>query len=303
MATIIKHPEVKDYFVEITLAEAVKRPEGIADLYEDGKAVIVKDYKLDLDYDFLNGIDFTITDDSMPADIKKLLQKMQHKYFAVIDPSGQLNRIQKAMVDSFFAGSVEEFSKFCAQARSAYEQILKLRTDLFPHYRFENDVSLTYRFTETLFENIHWDSFPDYPDKHQVRFFTNLDKTPRLWNMSHNLYEYLDKEYEQLGLEKYRYNNPNTVIAHIDREVLGGMRNRCLDDLPKHHVAFEQGDVWFADSRALSHQIYYGKRAIIYSMEAEVESMVDPDKRFDRRIALLHEQHAKAGAASAVSSL
>ena len=76
----------------------------------------------------------------------------------------------------------------------------------------------------------------------------------------------------------------------MDRNVLGGMGNRCLDGWERHSIAFEQGDIWLADSRLISHQIYQGNRAAIYMFHIKPESMHDPEMRFNRRIARLHQQ-------------
>ena len=57
--------------------------------------------------------------------------------------------------------------------------------------------------------------------------------------------------------------------------------------------SIEQGDIWLADSRLISHQIYQGNRAIIYMFHIKPESMDNPEKRFNHRIAKLHEQQIK----------
>ena len=150
MAQIILNPDVENYFVEMAMSDAVNRPYGIADLYEDGHVVILKDYKFDLDYEFLNSIDFTVRPGTIDPDIEMRLQKLQLKWFAPFVPGQPLNRIQKSLVDLFFAGSVERFEYYVRQAEIGYRQACELRAHLFPNYTFNHDISLSYRLTETV---------------------------------------------------------------------------------------------------------------------------------------------------------
>jgi len=221
------------------------------------------------------------------------LQKLQLRYFSPIEDKNKLNEVQGVLLEVFFDGVFEKFEYFEQQALSAHNQVVQLRTDLLPGYVFYNDQSLTYRFTQTLFENLHWDYFPGYPDKHQVRMFANIDKEPRIWNLSHSLFSYLDQEYKNFKLEQFIGKNQHDVIIHVDSQVLKGMSGRCKDGFPRHHVAFEQGEVWIADSRKISHQIYYGNRSIIYAMEVEIGSMLDGNSRFNKQMEALHRKHAR----------
>ena len=50
VATIVRHPGVADYIVEMSLDEIAGRPHGISDLFEDGKVIIIKDYRLPFDF-------------------------------------------------------------------------------------------------------------------------------------------------------------------------------------------------------------------------------------------------------------
>jgi hypothetical protein len=49
VAVIERHPELEDYFVELTLAEISSRG-GISDIFEEGRLVLLKDYRLDFDF-------------------------------------------------------------------------------------------------------------------------------------------------------------------------------------------------------------------------------------------------------------
>lgn len=52
MALIDRNPEVEDYFVEMSLPEIEARG-GVADIFEEGNLILIKDYRLDFDFDAL----------------------------------------------------------------------------------------------------------------------------------------------------------------------------------------------------------------------------------------------------------
>ena len=49
MALIERHPDVEDYFVEMSLAD-IKARGGVADLFEEGQLILINDYRLDFDF-------------------------------------------------------------------------------------------------------------------------------------------------------------------------------------------------------------------------------------------------------------
>lgn len=289
MALIIKNPKIDDYFLNVSYKDAIAGRSGIAPIYESGKFILLQDYKFEIDYDFLNSISLAEAQRALDGKDVTRIQKLSYKYIISLDPNRPQNRIQEAIFKNAFDGNINKFLYFQKQVKQGHKQVLKLFERLFPKYEcFE--LSGTWRFTPTLFENLHWDNFPDMDDRHQARIFINIDNNPRIWHTSYQLEDFCRENYSQLNLHKFKESNPNDVINFMDKNVFGGMENRCLDGFERHCIAFEQGDIWLADSRLISHQIYQGNRAIIYMFHIKPESMDDPEKRFNRRIERLHEK-------------
>jgi hypothetical protein len=289
MTFIIKNPNVSDYFLDVSYKDALASKSGIAPIYESGKFILLRDYKFEIDYDFLNSISLIEAQRDLDGRDVTRVQKLSYNYILSLDPNRPKSRIQEAIFKKAFAGNMNKFLYFQKQVKQGHEQILKLFKSLFPKYECF-DLNGTWRFTPTLFENLHWDNFPDMDDRHQARIFINIDKNPRIWHTSYQIEEFCRENYGRLNLHKLKDANPNDVINFMDKNVLGGMENRCLDGFDRHCIAFEQGDIWLADSRLISHQIYQGNRAIIYMFHIKPESMDDSEKRFNRRIEKLHEQ-------------
>ena len=66
MALIERHPDVEDYFREMSLPEMAARG-GVADLVEDGEMVIIKDFRLDFDFGILERLSKSIDGVEDPA--------------------------------------------------------------------------------------------------------------------------------------------------------------------------------------------------------------------------------------------
>jgi hypothetical protein len=65
-----------------------------------------------------------------------------------------------------------------------------------------------------------------------------------------------------------------------------------MEHLPKHKIAFEPGEVWSGESRLISHQIFYGEAAMVFMWFMEVSNMVNPQNRFNERVAAVHSAMA-----------
>ena len=305
MATIIKNPEVEDYFVELSLDDIKSRRNGIIDLYEASRLILLKDYKIPIDLDIfsmLSGNISKIEDQGVRKRVKKLVSSRvfndgdpksvedekgggAYEAFETNDP------IRKAVYDILCNGDPELFMRASKALKSAHEAALELFHVCFPNYDYFRVIP-TVRLTTTLFESIHWDNHHIPEDFQQVRIFCNLDRHPRLWHTSHNFMDYVRRLYRAHHLERFAGRDPNDLVAYICGDVLGGTKNACLDNLPRHVIAFDPGEVWFAESRFISHQIYYGERALVYMFLVSPERMLSPDRRFNGQIESLHASMA-----------
>lgn len=292
MTQIIRDPLVADNIHEVDLAEP-----GGADLartlYEEGGLVLLRGCRLVLDYPFLNSLDF---DFDAPEAIRRKVKKYADKKIIALSPEST-DPMDSLVFANVFAGDAGRLAYFQDQVASGNRQVEAIYRRVFPRYTDFRQV-LTWRFTDTNFENLHWDNFHIDQEFHQVRVFANIDRTKRIWRTSHRLDVYADQIYDTARLASLADKAGDDLVIHINKNVLGGMTSPCMDRLPKHHIAFEQGDIWLAETRLVSHQIYHGRKAVAAMFFVDPTTMDRPELVFDERIRRLHQSHAVASATS-----
>ncbi len=293
MALIALHPAVQNYFVEMSLAD-IKSRGGVADIFEEGRLIVISDYRLDFDFGALTVLSKSTDEISDPA-LRKKLKKLTSPYFfegrAPVEKDGKLtfsDPVRQAIYDVLCRGEKETFDRASRALQFAHEEILRIFRICFPDYepfRFIPSV----RLTRTLFENLHWDNHSIDDDFHQARIFTNLDTRPRLWNVSHRFIDWVRTHYEEHDLARFAGKDPNTMLDYITGEIFGGTRRTWLDNQPRHRVAFDPGEVWLGESRMISHQILYGESAAVYMWFVKAGTMADPDNRFNLKVEEAHQ--------------
>lgn len=294
MAVIERHPEVEDYITEISLSEIHARG-GVADLFEEGRLIIIKDYRLNFDFGALSALaDSTaaIDDPQMRRRLKKLVSP---NFFEGDPPKRRWRKLEfadplrQAIYESLCHGDAEIFGRVSKALKSAHEDALRIFETCFPRYDpFRLIPSL--RLTRTQFENLHWDNHSIDDDFHQARVFANLDTRPRIWNVSHRLPDWMRKYYVEHDLGRFAGKDPNLLIDYITGRVFGGTTKTWMDNQPRHRIAFDPGEVWLGESRLVSHQIVYGERALVYMWFVNAASMADLDNRFNSSIERVHRE-------------
>lgn len=302
MAVIDKHPDVADYIVEMSLPE-IKARGGVADLFEQGQLVLIKDYRLDFDFGALAALSKS-TETIADRDMRKKLKKLTAPNFFEGEPpkerDGKLifpDPLRQAIYDTLCRGDRNVFERASNALRHSHEQALRIFDTCFPHYepfRFIPSV----RLTRTLFENLHWDNHSIDDDFHQARIFANLDSRPRIWSISHRFVEWMRDHYREHDLGRFAGKDPNLLINYVAGDVLGGTQNTWMDNQPRHRVAFDPGEVWVGESRLISHQIFYGEAAMVYMWFVKVASMANPENRFNRQVERVHEVMQEAASAA-----
>jgi hypothetical protein len=294
MAVIHRHPEVEDYFVEMSLQEIAARG-GVADIFEEGKLILIKDYRLDFDFGALAALEKSPEAVGNP-DLRKKIKKLTCPYFfegrPPLERDGRLifdDAVRQAIFDVMCRGDRDLFNRAAQALKSAHDEVLRIFGICFPGYepfRFIPSV----RLTQTLFENLHWDNHSIDDDFHQARVFANLDSRPRIWNVSHRFPDWVRAFYREHDLGRFAGKDPNLLIDYVTGTVLGGTRNTWMDRQPRHQVAFDPGEVWLGESRLISHQIVYGDSAMVYMWFVKAASMANPDNRFNLRMEALHRE-------------
>lgn len=302
MALINRHPDVRDCFVEMSIPDIRDRG-GIADLFEEGRLVLIKDYRLDFDFSAMSALSKS-TDSIEDANMRRKLKKMTAPYFfkgkTPTEINGKLifaDPVRQAIFNVLCRGDREIFERAARALRDAHDEVLRLFETCFPGYESFRFVP-SIRLTRTLFENLHWDNHSIDDDFHQARIFANLDSRPRIWSISHKFTDWVRDNYDRYDLGRFAGKDPNLLINYVTGEVLGGTVDTWKDSFPRHRVAFDPGEVWLGESRLLSHQIFYGEAAMVYMWFVNVASMADPAKRFNEQVDAIHrEMQAQARAA------
>lgn len=295
MALIERHPKVKDYILELSLGEIEARG-GVADLVEQGRIVLIKDFRLDFDFELLTRLAKTL--DGVEDDAtRRRLKKLEAIHFFEGEPPvagrrGSLkfkNPLRQALFDVICRGDRDLFERAARGLKVAHDTALRVFECAFPGYDAYRLVP-SLRLTRTMFENLHWDNHSIDDDFHQARVFANLDVRPRIWHVSHRFPDIMRLLYDKHDLKRFAGRDPNELIDYITDKVLGGMDRKWLDRLPRHKIAFEPGEMWLGESRLVSHQIYYGEAALVYMWFVRTQSMANPDNRFNLQVERMHQK-------------
>jgi hypothetical protein len=302
VAIIERHPALDDNFVELTLAQISSR-NGIADLFETGRLILLKDYRLDFDFSALTRLNKS-TDLIEDRELRRKLKKLTALHFfegeKPVARRGRLlfaDPVRQAVFDVLCRGNRDVFEQAAKALKCAHDELHRIFKICFPNYETFRSVP-SVRLTQTLFENLHWDNHSIDDDFHQARIFANLDVRPRLWSVGRDFTDWVRRFYVEHDLGRFAGKDPNLMIAYITGEVLGGTRNSWMDREPRHRIAFEPGEVWLGESRLISHQIYYGEAAMVYMWFVDPASMSAPSNRFNEQVEQVHremrEKDAKA---------
>lgn len=284
MATIVRDPLVADHIVERELNSEADLEE-VRRLYEEGYLVLLRGVTFDLDYEFLNSIDFDVPG---PPEILHKVKKLGGHKFLGLSPKSTAP-VESFVFQNIFRSDAGKLAYFQEQVRSGNAQSDALYAKLFPKYVPTRTVH-TWRFTETMYENLHWDVFGIPEPFHQVRIFTNIAASPRLWRISHRIDEFIEAIYDERNLSQFAGTIGDDLLRYVNNEVLKG-KKPCFDRQPKHHIAFKQGDVWICETRLVAHQIYHGERAFAAMYFSDPAAMYRPELGFEARIQRLHEKH------------
>jgi hypothetical protein len=268
--SINRSPEVEDYVValgrhETALDYQAAYGDGIAEACENQKLILLPSIRIDADLEFLNALTF-------PPQFKKIssgdglgssLMRRDGKRISR-DPDHPINIIIEDQGIAAYANH---------QIASVFEQLRLTIRQLFPAYRSLREGALTWRFTKTRDENMHYDAFDPnsrfYSRQHRVKFFINLDHSPRTWHLTHRI--------DQI-LRNHREIFPETLPSHLND--VAGIASRWpeLQDLPYHELRFPQLSIALGNAESIGHGVKYGNRVIGGEFFVPPEEMLDPRK-------------------------
>jgi len=295
MARIFRHPEVEDYFHELDLQQdPATLARRATELYESGQVIVLKDYRVDFDAELLANLEFT---EKTTKKFKSITFLEQHR--ALSTAKGELPDSYGELLRTAFRGDKSRLGAFAEQVHKVNAQVDALAARLFPHYRIEKS-SVTWRLNETVNENLHVDAYREELPNHHLRLFVNLDSVPRIWHTSHTLEHVLATSLHLLGEEALRTSPPGRICRDLNLAFFKGWELAGREGQPKHIVFFEPGEVWLVDSRKVSHQIFFGRKALSTEHAVANDSMSNPSAHYFALVERHRDRllgHANAGVA------
>jgi hypothetical protein len=265
---IYKHPELTDYFARFGFRNTAPRAEipSIVKPYEGGRVMYFPNFDLEIDHDFWA---------SLPTDQIQRLKKLSSSPSAE-DPRKDLlldRRLEEAQVHWVLK------RKLRREITRLYERVLPIYEAMFSGYRFTRR-QVVWRLNTVRNENLHVDTYATDYAEHFARLFINLDDQPRIWSTSWTLDEMYDRFGSQLPRELVETGGAGKLHTAINAAAFGGRSTVWWDNQPRHVCYFEPGDVWAVDSRQISHQIFYGRRAVSIDFFVDPKSMMKPKRHY-----------------------
>ncbi len=265
---IIKDPEVEDYFVNLepepSFRHYRKKYGGdFARWYETGRVVVMDNVPITPDYEMLWKVIF-------PYDNRKL-KKIKSAEF--LKPIKGKNKESHPLV-RIFGKDMELAKAFQAEIARIDDILMKAAVELFPRYGFIKD-KITWRFSVTHTEGLHFDVYHGYEGEHILRIFFNVDSFPRVWYMGERAETALSTR-----LDDSWGNDSNLWNKRLTNEYGGDWRGVKPSASPQHVVMFAPGSMWIAHSQYVSHGPLFGRRMVAMSINVDPKTMQTPDLCF-----------------------
>jgi hypothetical protein len=281
MARIRYHPNVADFFVHMDWRDSRSDPLGfkteLLKTYEAGKIILLRNSPLSINYSLLNKL-------HLPKG--RRFQKLSYK--TLIYPKMYKADIAKLILTKFGRTPVLYF-KLRREILRVTKEVCRFVRDVFEPYRIRKE-SVSWRFTPTGPEPLHVDWFRPTDDLHYVRMFINVDEQPRVWTVSHQLEDLIDRNYATAELAELGGSPSNSIIDRLNGRVLNPVSYEPPSVTDRHVVEFIQGDVWLCETRINSHQILSGRRLVATDFYVDPNSMLDPEQRVEARVARCMER-------------
>lgn len=260
------NPNLPNYFMSADEVVVGSKPRSYVKEYESAKVITFPNLKLDIDFDFWASLDA----EQFPA-----LKKFGHSP----DLSNLTNMTQavskaqsKGVPDDLIGTMCKEMSKFYATLLPVYQSI-------FSDYEFHK-TNVVWRLNTIRTENMHLDCYANPSPYHFARMFVNLDTQPRIWQTSWPYEDVVKLARGKVPADVLETATANDLWYYINKSVFGKSSREWWDDQPRHVAYFDPGDVWIVDSRQVSHQIFYGRRAASIDFFIKPEKMLDPGKYY-----------------------
>jgi hypothetical protein len=285
MARLFIHKDIENYFhVFDAAANDPQQEASVVKLYEAGKVILLQGLRVEYDAAFLASVEF-------PSGVKAL---KKFKSVSFVKDYFERGAFPEELLDQCFKADRGRLRYFAEQVRGLNDQLTRIAKRFFPGYRHISP-RITWRLTETLNENLHFDVYNDDLPDHHLRLFVNLDVVPRIWHTSFTLEHALANHLEALDPDFIRTATPGRICWDLCFAIFGGLEVAGREGAPKHIGFFDPGDVWLVDSRKISHQIFFGRRAVSTEFAVAVDSMDDPSSHYYALVERYRKRFLEAG--------
>ena len=281
MTVIFKHPELTDYFAKSNIRLGMPRADipSILKPYEGARVLSFPHMDLEIDHGFWAGL---------PTDHLKKLKKLSSS-----PEAGDFRRdalLDRRLAEADVPGGLKR--RLRKEIVRLYERVLPLYEAMFSGYRFTRR-QVVWRLNTIHNENLHVDTYATDHEDHFARLFINLDDQPRIWNTSWTLEEMYARFGDQLSVDTLIKSSPGEVHAALNAAAFGGRSTVWWDAQPRHVIYFDPGAVWAVDSRQVSHQIFYGRRAVSIDFFVDRASMIKPKRHYLYTAALFRKRRIR----------
>ena len=266
MAQLFVNPNLPNYFIDAAEVTSAASARSFVPAYENAKVITFSGLKVDIDHDFWSSLD---------TDRYQNLKK----FSALVDPADHCNVTQHGR--NLIAQGVDEqmATALSDQFRAIYRALIPIYRAVFSEYEFDKQ-KVVWRLNTIMNENMHVDTYKEENEQHFARMFVNLDSQPRIWQTSWPIDEVMRRLDGKFSPEDLAGKSRGEVWGLMNKSIFGKSSREWWDGEPRHVAYFEPGDVWIVDSRQVSHQIFYGRRALSIDFSIPKEGMQDPSRHY-----------------------
>jgi hypothetical protein len=258
------NPRLPDYFITAPEVTSATNARSYVDEYESAKVICFPNVSAGIDHKFW-------------AKIKTGRYPALKKFSIDLTADLEDEELRRAHRRKLLAQGVDEATTaaLCDQMQAIYRLIIPVYRAVFGEYSFDRRV-VVWRLNTIRAENMHVDTYGKEHKLHFARMFLNLDTQPRIWHTSWRIEDMLRRANGRIAPEDIQGLSRAEVWNKLNAAFFGKNSRQFWDDQPRHIAFFDPGDVWVVDSRQVSHQIFYGRRALSIDFTVPKEHMNNP---------------------------
>lgn len=185
-----------------------------------------------------------------------------------------------------FGGDWERLRTFISNCEKASGRLRELASSILADHDYYADCPVM-RFSLPCSHPMHIDPLPNWERKESIRFFANVDKRPRIWRYSVNIYDFIEREYHTLELGKCLQSDKRDRLERLAKKI---SRSAQFQESPTRTLELQPNDVWVFDGRLIAHEVVEGRRALSLTTKLRKDRLPDYHVPLDERVFSIHER-------------